>query len=204
MLSLIETLNYTPGTGFIRLERHMARLIASASALHIPLDKNAAEQALQDAVQDTDQALRVRLALRVDGEISVTTAALPAPPPRWRYSVSPVTIRSTDIFARHKTNLRTLYESEYARQHAENGCDEVLFLNEKGELAEGSRSNIFVRRDGVLLTPPLSSGALPGVLRQELIETGQAQEAVLTEADLKDELWLGNSLRGLIRACPIT
>lgn len=208
-LSLIETLNYTPEIGFTRLARHMARLTQSATALHIPLDIAAAENALYDAVRDTQQALRVRLALGEDGAVSVTTATLPPPAALWRYAVSPRTISSRDIFARHKTSLRTLYESEYSRLNTLTGCDEVLFFNERGELAEGSRSNIFIRRDGVLLTPPLTSGALPGVLRQELIEMGQVQEAILTKADLAkaeqdDEICLGNSLRGLIRACPAT
>ena len=78
--------------------------------------------------------------------------------------------------------------------------DEVLFLNERGELAEGARSNVFVRRKGVLLTPPLAAGLLPGRLREELLAKGEAVEATLTEADLQGEVYFGNSLRGLVRA----
>jgi para-aminobenzoate synthetase/4-amino-4-deoxychorismate lyase len=78
-----------------------------------------------------------------------------------------------------------------------------VFCNERGELCEGGRSNIFVERDGVLLTPPLSCGLLPGVLRAELIAQGRAREAVLRPGDLKGEVWFGNSLRGLIKGAPI-
>jgi para-aminobenzoate synthetase/4-amino-4-deoxychorismate lyase len=78
--------------------------------------------------------------------------------------------------------------------------DEVVFQNERGELTEGARSNIFVERDGILLTPPLEAGVLPGILRAELIAEGGAVEATLTPDDLDGEVWLGNSLRGLIRA----
>ena len=74
-----------------------------------------------------------------------------------------------------------------------------IFVNERGELAEGARSNVFVERGGVLLTPTLESGALPGVLRAELLASGRAREAVLYPADLGGEFWLGNALRGLIK-----
>jgi para-aminobenzoate synthetase/4-amino-4-deoxychorismate lyase len=80
----------------------------------------------------------------------------------------------------------------------------VIFLNERDEVAEGSRSNIFVARDGKLLTPPLSSGALDGVLRHEMIREGRCMEAALTLNDLHNaEVYFGNSLRGLIRAVPV-
>jgi para-aminobenzoate synthetase / 4-amino-4-deoxychorismate lyase len=77
-----------------------------------------------------------------------------------------------------------------------------VFLNERDEVAEGSRSTIFLRRDGELLTPPLSAGILDGVLRREMLSTGECREATLTLGDLEcaDEIFLGNSLRGLIPA----
>ena len=66
------------------------------------------------------------------------------------------------------------------------------------EVCEGTITNVFVEKDGVLITPPLTCGLLPGVLRQELLENGEAKEAVLTLDDLKKGFYLGNSLRGLI------
>jgi para-aminobenzoate synthetase/4-amino-4-deoxychorismate lyase len=85
------------------------------------------------------------------------------------------------------------------------GADEVVYLNEKGELTEGSRTTIFLERDGHLLTPALASGLLPGTLRAELIAEGRADEAVLTLEDLQsaDAIFLGNSVRGLVRAVPL-
>ena len=81
----------------------------------------------------------------------------------------------------------------------------MLYLNERGELAEGSRTTIFIERDGRLLTPPLAAGLLPGTLRAELLATGRALEAVLTRTDLDeaDAVYLGNSVRGLLRAEPL-
>jgi branched-subunit amino acid aminotransferase/4-amino-4-deoxychorismate lyase len=100
------------------------------------------------------------------------------------------------MLLRHKTNWRELYEAEVKRL----GTDEVIFCNERGELTEGARSNIFVRRGDRLLTPPLTAGVLDGRLRAELIAQGKAREATLTPADLNGEVWFGNSLRGLIQA----
>ena len=76
----------------------------------------------------------------------------------------------------------------------------MIFVNRRGELTEGARSNIFVARDGLLLTPPLEAGVLDGRLRAELMAQGKAREATLTPDDLEGELYFGNSLRGLIAA----
>jgi para-aminobenzoate synthetase / 4-amino-4-deoxychorismate lyase len=80
------------------------------------------------------------------------------------------------------------------------GADEVLFTDADGFLTEGSITALFVERDGKLLTPPLSRGALPSVLRRELVESGQATEADLRAEDLGENFFVGNSVRGLIAA----
>jgi para-aminobenzoate synthetase/4-amino-4-deoxychorismate lyase len=80
----------------------------------------------------------------------------------------------------------------------------VLFLNLRGELTEGTRTNLFLEKDGRLFTPALRCGLLPGTLREELLDLpwAAASEAVLTEVDLKeaDRVYLGNSVRGLVRS----
>ena len=75
-----------------------------------------------------------------------------------------------------------------------------MLLRDDGLLTEGSFTSIFVERDGMLLTPPLRLGLLPGVLRRHLIEEGKAIEAELTVADLADGFLLGNATRGLMAA----
>jgi 4-amino-4-deoxychorismate lyase len=81
------------------------------------------------------------------------------------------------------------------------GVDEAIFANRRGEICEGTISNLFFDMGSGLRTPPLACGLLPGVLRAELLETGRAREAVLTLADLGSaRLWCGNALRGLIPA----
>jgi branched-subunit amino acid aminotransferase/4-amino-4-deoxychorismate lyase len=82
--------------------------------------------------------------------------------------------------------------------HDHPGWDEVLFVNERGELTEGSYHTLVLRLHGQLLTPAVSCGVLPGVLRGELLEQGEIAEAVLLPTDLEDaeEIWLVNAVRG--------
>ncbi|MBX9683290.1 MAG: aminotransferase class IV, partial [Hyphomicrobium sp.] len=84
-------------------------------------------------------------------------------------------------------------------------ADEVVYLNDQGELAEGSRTTLFIERDGQLQTPILTSGLLPGTLRSQMLEDGEAVEQRLTIEDLNqaDAVYLGNSVRGLMRAEPL-
>lgn len=199
-LSLIETLRWDGG--FVRLERHLARLTDSAAALGLPgADK--AEAALTTACADSETPLRVRLELFADGRIDVQTAAFTplAPDATWRLAIAETRLTSTDPLLRHKTSRRTLYVAARAEFPASE-ADEVILLNERGELCEGTITSLFLDDgSGILKTPPLAAGLLAGVLRAELLESGKAVEAVLRPDDLaKGQIFVGNSLRGLIRA----
>jgi para-aminobenzoate synthetase/4-amino-4-deoxychorismate lyase len=199
-LELIETLRHSPDEGFVRLNFHLDRMEKSSAAFGIPFDRESAILALEQTVSGEADASRVRLTVDELGVFVCTRANFAAPSPViWKYVISSVPVSSADLLLRHKTNWRTFYETEAARfAH----CDEVLFLNERGALTEGSRTNIFVRKNGNLLTPPLDEGVLDGCLRRALIECGQCVEAVLCPRDLQDAeaVFLGNSLRGLIEA----
>src|SRR5690606_25706919 len=122
--------------------------------------------------------------------------AIPAVPARPRVLLSDKRIDSASVFRRHKTTQRSLYEAEYARA-GEQGAYEVLFLNGHGRVAEAARHNLFIRKDGRLLTPPVSEGALPGILRQSM--QAELIEQPLTLADLRnaDHIYIGNAVRGL-------
>ena len=205
---LIETLLYEAGKGFWLLDGHVARLEASAAYFGYAYDEAAVRDALDRAVDGRPEArLRVRLLLSEDGAVSVTVAEQPAQAAgaAMRYAISDTRVDSTNPFLFHKTTRRDVYDREWQHYAETQGADEVLYLNERGELAEGSRTNIFIERDGKLLTPPLSSGLLPGVLRGDLILQGKAVEAVLTLEDLvrADAVYVGNSVRGLVRAEPV-
>jgi para-aminobenzoate synthetase/4-amino-4-deoxychorismate lyase len=199
-LELIETLKFSPAKGFVRLDLHLARMARSAAAFGLAFDRETTVRVLHEAVAKPPSALRVRLTLSEDGRYTCTAASLLREETAWTFAISPLPV-SADALSRHKTNWRDLYESEFARLTKSSACDEVVFLNELGEVVEGSRTNVFVARDGKLLTPPLSAGALDGCLRRALIDEGRCMEATLLPGDLVNgEVYLGNSLRGLIRA----
>jgi para-aminobenzoate synthetase/4-amino-4-deoxychorismate lyase len=194
-LELIETLRWVgPEDGFSRLKSHLARMKLSAKVFGLVFDDAHARRALESSVAGKTGQWRVRLTLSEDGMHRATAHGLPGNPPHWTYAVSPEHTDSRDIFLRHKTSWRELYKSEAKRL----GTDEVIFLNERGELTEGARSNIFIKRGGILLTPPLEAGLLDGRLRAELLAQGKAREARLMPDDLTGEVYFGNSLRGLI------
>ncbi len=199
---LIETLKWTPAGGFDYLEGHMIRLMRAANDLGRTLDNGAVMGALDDAVAGKTQEMRVRLAVSEAGAIAVQTAKILAMPKLMRVRLSAETVQSGDPKFAHKTAPMPLYDAARKTVKDSPEFDELLFVNERGELTEGSFTNIFVRINGALFTPPLSSGLLPGVLRAHLLETGAATERVLKRADLagSNELYIGNSVRGLMRA----
>ena len=74
----------------------------------------------------------------------------------------------------------------------------ILLVNRRGELTEAATANLVVRLDGVLYTPPLGAGLLPGVMREELLADGTLRERVIFPADLgqAEAIYLINSVRG--------
>jgi len=199
-VTLIETLLWDRADGYYLLDRHLDRLQASATYFALPYDRTAI-LALLESQSFPEPRMRVRLTLDASGP-AVTSVPLPPNPEIFRFAIAPERLDSQSLWLMHKTTNRAFYDEPRQRTHAERGVDEVLFLNEHGELTEGSITNLFVERGGILLTPPLFSGLLPGTLRAELLATGKAEEQVLTLADLEtaEAIWLGNSVRGLIRA----
>ena len=104
-----------------------------------------------------------------------------------------------NILLRHKSTYRPWYDSSMAKIRRGRIWDEIFF-NQHGEVCEGARSNVFIKKRGRLYTPPLSSGLLPGIFRQYMLETCQCQEKILYLKDVKsaDALYCGNSVRGLV------
>jgi len=201
--SLIETMRFEPENGIPRLNLHMARLRNSARVLGFTGVENV-HAALGIYIGEKPEALRLRLELFSDGRYEITSApyAPLADDAIWRIRIArDAMLNSSDPILRHKTSKRAIYDAaraEYTRGEA----DEVILLNEKGEICEGTITSIFVDDgSGTLLTPPLSSGCLAGILRTSLICKKKARNQRLTPADLKDrDFYVGNSLRGLIAA----
>ncbi|RWD67115.1 MAG: hypothetical protein EOS36_03105 [Mesorhizobium sp.] len=201
---LIETMRWEPGAGFLRFDRHLARLYASAAELGFACDPQRVGKALTGAVGGQRIAMRTRLALQRNGE--ATASAQPYEPlpagKVWRLQLARVRLDSGDTLLRHKTSRRDTYQRARA-EYLATRADEVLLANERGELCEGTITNLFADfGDGVLATPRLDCGLLPGILRGTLLDEGRAVEAIYTFDDLKSAkaIFVGNSLRGLIPA----
>lgn len=201
--ALIETFRREAGGTFPRLDLHLARLEKSARELGFASERADVESRLRRLATETG-TLRMRLELSQDGRIDVTAVPFSPLPEEtvWRIMVARTRLDANDPLRRYKTTQRDIYATARS-EYPTDLIDEVLMLNKDGELAEGTITNIFVDAgDGVLLTPPVSSGSLPGILRGELLDTGRAVERRLTLDDLPGTraIFVGNSLRGLIRA----
>ncbi|MBB3427605.1 4-amino-4-deoxychorismate lyase [Rhizobium sp. BK312] len=200
--SLIETLRFEPETGFVRLRLHLARLQRSIRRLGFAAPKNVLGK-LEQAVAGAAAPLRVRLTLDREGQAEVTTAPFVPllPDTVWRLRIAATRLDSSDKLLRFKTTRRGIYEAARAECRPDE-ADEVLLLNEKDEVCEGTITSVFLEDSADLLrTPPISAGLLAGVLRTELICQRKARVGRIRLDDLKDRpLYVGNSLRGLIRA----
>ncbi len=196
-LDLIETMAFDPAEGIPLLERHLARMKASAEALGFAFDRHATRNELQAATFRLRGPARVRLLLSRAGNVAIGTAPMPATAEGpVTVAILPRQVAPRDFRLAHKTSDRSVYPRI-------EGAFETLYTDDNGHLTEGSFTSIFVERDGVLLTPPLARGALPGVLRAELIERGRAVEAELTPDDLAGGFFIGNALRGLVAAVTV-
>ena len=197
---LIETMRFDPLAGLPLLERHLSRMKASARLFGFAFDRHATRNELQAATFRLRAPARVRLLLSRSGAIAIGIAPLPeAPATPVPVAIAPRPVARDDFRLSHKTSRRDFYDEARRRS----GAWEVLLTDGEGYLTEGSFTSIFVERDGMLVTPPLARGLLPGVLRAELIETGRAVEGDLTPADLTQGFYIGNALRGLVSAVTV-
>jgi len=196
---LIETMLWDGAVALLAM--HLDRLESSAAYFGFGFDRVAVVAELEKLREGLQSGERYRLRLLLDLAGGVTISVVKLDEGSWNGSVrlSKERTSSTDLLLRHKTTHRELYEREYALARGD-GFDEVIFFNERGEVTEGAISNILVRKDGRLLTPPVDCGVLPGVYRRHLLESdATAVECVLTLEDLEkaDAVFLCNSVRGL-------
>ncbi len=194
----IETFRWDRPTGPVRGARHAARLKrarpdADLATLIAPLS----------ASTDT----RVRVSVLSDGKATINREPLsalaePVPIALSRYMLNDA-VQRTDM----KTSYRDFYDGERARVGAMCGAVEVIFLGPTGHVCEGSFSSIFIQqKPGEPLLTPKGPGLLPGILRESLLQSGEAIEADLSWEDVlaAHTIFIGNSLRGLTRAIPLS
>ena len=204
-LTLIETLGWFPGRGFVRGERHLRRLARSAAAFGWAFDESKTVSALDRSVVGGGGPLRTRLQYGREGieRIDVSPFKPVSDDVVWTVAIAETRLNSADTLIRHKTGRRPAHDAA-RREFGAGRADEVVLLNQRGEVCEGAITSIFLRigAERVLLTPDIGCGLLPGVLREEVLDTGRAREATVSVEDLKAaaEFYVGNSLRGFIPA----
>lgn len=199
---IIESLLWRNGLLFCK--EHCSRMEYSAAYFGYPCDK----RALLNLIGTIKKQLansgpqKVRILLSKRGDLSWEHSPLGETSDN---SVNIVTIDQNPIdennkFLYHKTTYRPWYARAMTRI-AEGKVYDVLFVNSLGQITEGARTNVFIKKNGILLTPPIGCGLLPGILRQRLLKTGKCKEAIIKENDLckAEQIFCGNSVRGLIR-----
>jgi len=188
---LVETIKAQDGE-FVFGTEHFARFQKSARELGFNFNDE-----IFSLKPEKDGMVRILLSQNGDFEVQY----LPLSEPKTdKVTISKMQVYSREKFLRHKTTYRPWYDSSMGKIKSGEVYDE-FFLNEEGELTEGARSNILLKINGVLYTPPLECGLLNGVLRQKMLEDGQIQEKVLSYDDLcnADEVFCINSVRGMRR-----
>lgn len=200
--SLIETLQYSDGK-LQSVDAHINRLVDSAYYFSFPVERKAVKAALSEhclALTPLQEPRRVRLLLDRHGAITITSQEISVSTDEvLSVCVSARPTDSKDLFLRHKTTNRPLYNKAVIAAKKLGHAD-IIFFNEQGHLTEGAISNIFIEKDGTLYTPPEEAGLLSGVLRTKLLAKRKSiQIKNLTREDLvkADRLFIGNALRGL-------
>jgi len=193
---LLETLHWSPAGGPRDLPRHLARLADSAAYFGFALDPGRVRTAVADAVTGRSGPTRVRVTVDRSGAVRVAVAdAPPAADGPVRLAVDDEPVAPGDVWLHHKTTRREGYERRAARHR---DADDVVLVNDRGEVTETTIATLAVRLAGRWWTPPTTSGCLPGVARGRLLDSGVLTERVLTVADLHaaEALALVSSLRG--------
>lgn len=198
---LIETMCFEPDSGIALLELHLARMKRSAAELGFAFDRHALRNQIQALCFELETPAKVRLLVARSGATALETGPLPAPLAEpCKVAALPNPIDPNDWRLAHKTSDRGFYEDALGAARSLGG-DEAVLVRSDGLVTEGSFTCVFADGpDGILRTPPAALGLLPGVLREHLIAEGRAREAELTLDDLAGGFWLGNAVRGLMRA----
>jgi para-aminobenzoate synthetase/4-amino-4-deoxychorismate lyase len=195
--ALLETMLYNSDAGYFLVDRHLARLADSADYCGFQFDENEIRAVLQKAAENLRSGkFKIHLLLNRDGSLYVTqtTLAETSQPSSLRVAIAREPVDSRNVFLFHKTTHREVYETRKALRP---DCDDVLLMNERGELTESTFANLVARLEGKDYTPPVECGLLAGTFRAELLALGKLSERVLRPEDLRraEAIFLINSVR---------
>ena len=192
---LFESLAHVPAEGFRHLDEHLERLAGSAGYFGFRFEPEAAAAALKRAVAEVTGPSVVRLTLARDGGLSTDVRDLPPADDAVGVALDDEPVDPSDVWLFHKTTRRAPYERRRERRP---DVDDVLLVNDRGEVTESTIANLAVHLDGVWVTPPVDAGLLPGTYRNVLLREGRMTERPVTVDELRGavELALVSSVRG--------
>ncbi|MEM7241431.1 MAG: aminotransferase class IV [Pseudomonadota bacterium] len=196
---VIETFGFDPDRGGVHnIQRHMERAAATCKLLGFGFDRGSAFAQINE--QCYLERLRIRMLISKSGRVEIEAQSFKPETRAWNIKISNSRLKFDDPWLGVKTTQRDLYDTE--RSKMPGGIDELIYFNEQDELCEGTITNIFIPKRGKLITPQKDCGLLPGTFRQELLDQGVAETGILHLEDLKSAkaIYIGNSLRGLLRA----
>jgi 4-amino-4-deoxychorismate lyase len=197
---LIETLRVDADGRMPLLPWHLERLGHSCTELDYHWSIDRVQRAIARAAAGLSEGSmhRLRVLVSDNGDVDIDASVLdPLHTLPW-VGLAPTRLDSREVLLRHKTTHRPWYDDTQAWCAAHADYFDLLHLNERDELCEGSRTNVYVLTEDGWLTPPVDSGVLPGVQRAALLDEEKVKERVLSLDDLQSArgLRLSNALRG--------
>jgi len=192
---ILETMLFENGN-FKNLQKHLSRMKKSAQYFGFPFERNRILDALNKVKHRCKNRGRIRLLLNKKGCVKIEAKDVEIPE-KIKIYFSKISVSSQNPFLYHKTTNRKFYDC-FLRKFKRKGFYDVIFMNEKGEITEGARTNVYLEKKGIIYTPPLKCGLLGGAVREELIKKGRVREKVLKMDDFKraDSIYISNAIIG--------
>jgi len=199
---LFETMVLENGK-ILLLEDHLNRLKSSASFFLFRYDDLKINKQIQKKVSKYDQYTKQKVKLLINkwGEVKTNVSPISASPEIIKVIISKNRIKTANKYQYFKTTNRKIYDKEN-QFFSRRGFFDVIYFNERSELAEGAITNIFLKLGDTYFTPPVTSGILPGVYRKiKLKRDSSVKEKILYFEDLMsaEEIILTNALKGEIK-----
>lgn len=195
---LIESLLLENGK-YPFLSSHLKRLKNASNYFSFVFDENKIKQKLFEIKNELKKDERYKIRLLTDkwGNIQISSSPVSSVPAKVEIIISNKKINSQNQFQYFKTTNRGFYNNQ-RQKYVKGKIWEVIFPNEKNQLAEGTITNIFVMKNGKWFTPPLSCGVLNGIYRDIFIKKYNALEKILFEKDLysSEKIVLTNAVAG--------
>ncbi|MCS7053756.1 MAG: aminodeoxychorismate synthase component I [Ignavibacterium sp.] len=185
------------------LKEHLERMKLTAEYFLFKFDEKDIQKQIKKSLNTVkdDNKYKLKIKLNKYGIISTEIKEIFTSSTKIKVIISKSRVRSDDKFQFFKTTNRMLYDNEL-KYYSKQGFFEVIYFNEKNELAEGSFTNIFIKKNNKIFTPDLSAGILNGIYRSHFIKLNpDVKETKLSFEDLikADEVFLTNSVRGIIK-----